>query len=166
MDITQWRQYRWAAGLLLVQGVLMEGVVFIGALVLIVMQIPQASIVENADIFALPYLQDNLYLMMVMSGVFAGLRICGAVGLLRNRLWGLGLSLVNCIVTLMLMIFLLPAGILDGLLSGTALVLLLFARLGQKRAICPPGIPSTLRKIRRGDAACCASQHVRLTKAA
>ena len=143
----------------------MEGVVFIGALVLIVMNIPQTSIVEHADVFALPYLQDNLYLMMVMSGIFAILRIFGAVGLLRNRLWGLGLSLVNCIVTLTLMIFLLPAGILDGLLSGTALVLLLFARLGQKREIYRPGIPPTDREIRRGDAASGVSQHDRLTKA-
>ncbi|WP_166805414.1 hypothetical protein [Cryobacterium sp. Hb1] len=45
MNITQRRRYRWAAGLLLVQGVLMGGVVFIGALVLIGMKIPQASIV-------------------------------------------------------------------------------------------------------------------------
>ncbi|WP_241979423.1 hypothetical protein [Cryobacterium suzukii] len=131
MDTTQRRQYRWAAGLLLVQGVLMEGVVFIGVLVLLVLKIPQASIVEHADVFALPYLQDNLYLMMAMSGIFAVLRILGALGLLRNQLWGLGLSLVNCIVTLMLMVFLLPAGLLDGVLSGTALVLLLFAWLGQ-----------------------------------
>ena len=130
MDTTQRLQYRWAAGLLLVQGVLMEGVVFIGVLVLLALKIPQASIVEHADVFALPYLQDNLYLMMAMSGVFAALRVLGAVGLLRNRLWGLGLSLVNCIVTLTLMVFLLPAGLLDGVLSGTALVLLLFARLG------------------------------------
>ena len=131
MHTNQRLQYRWAAGLLLVQGVLMEGLVFIGVLVLLALRIPQASIVETADVFALPYLQDNLYLMMAMSGIFATLRVLGAVGLLRNRLWGLGLSIANCIVTLALMVFLLPAGLLDGVLSGTALVLLLFARLGQ-----------------------------------
>jgi len=140
MDTTQRLQYRWAAGSLLVQGVLMEGVVFIGVLVLLALKIPQASIVEHADVFALPYLQDNLYLMMPMSGVFAALRVLGAVGLLRNRLWGLGLSLVNCIVTLALMVFLLPAGLLDGVLSGTALVLLLFARLGHT----PDGQPKLI----------------------
>ena len=140
MDTIQRRQYRWAAGLLLVQGVLMEGLVFIGVVVFLALQIPPASIVENADVFALPYLQDNLYLMMAMSGVFAALRVLGAAGLLRNRLWGLALSLINCIVTLALMIFLLPAGILDGVLSGTALVLLLIARLGHT----PDGQP---RKI-------------------
>ncbi|WP_233201725.1 hypothetical protein [Cryobacterium sp. Y11] len=140
MHTTQRRQYRWAAGLLLVQGVLMEGLVFIGVLVLLALKIPQASIVENADVFALPYLQDNLYLMMAMSGIFATLRVLGAVGLLRNRLWGLGLSIVSCSVTLALMVFLLPAGLLDGILSGTALVLLLFARLGQT----PDGQPKLI----------------------
>lgn len=140
METTQRLQYRWAAGLLLVQGVLMEGLVFIGVLVLLAFEISQASIVENADVFALPYLQDNLYLMMAMSGIFAALRVLGAVGLLRNRLWGLGLSLINCIVTLALMVFLLPAGLLDGMISGTALVLLLLARLGHT----PDGHPKQI----------------------
>lgn len=109
----------------------MEGLVFVGLLVLVALNIPQASIAEHADAFALPYLQENLYLMMAMSGVFSALRVLGAIGLLRNRLWGLGISLINCIVTFVLMVFLLPAGLVDGVLSGTALVLMLFARLGR-----------------------------------
>ncbi|WP_241978979.1 hypothetical protein [Cryobacterium sp. Hh7] len=140
MDTTQRLQYRWAAGLLLVQGVLMEGLVFIGVLVLLALRIPQTTIVENADVFALPYLQENLYLMMAMSGIFAALHVLGAVGLLRNRLWGLALSLINCVVTLALMVLLLPAGLLDGVLSGAALVLLLFARFGQT----PDGRPKLI----------------------
>lgn len=120
--------YAW---LLLAQGVLMEGLVFIGLLVLIGLNIPQSSIAENANVFALPYLQENLYLMMAMSGIFATLRVLGAIGLLRNRLWGLGLSIINCTVTVVLMAFMLPAGIIDGVLSGTALVLILFAWLGR-----------------------------------
>ena len=87
--------------------------------------------------FALPYLQENLYLMMAMSGVFAALRIVGAVGLLRGRMWGLALSVVMCVVTLVLMIFLLPAGIADGILAGTALVLILQGWFGT-RAIGDP----------------------------
>jgi uncharacterized membrane protein (DUF2068 family) len=118
--------------LLLVQGVLMEGLVFVGVLALVALGIPQSSIAEHAQVFALPYLQQNLYLMMAMSGIFAALRIVGAVGLLRDRLWGLALSFVNCVVTLALMVFLLPAGLADGVLSGTALILLLFARLGRR----------------------------------
>ncbi|SEO14624.1 hypothetical protein SAMN05216281_1426 [Cryobacterium luteum] len=118
----------------------MEGLVFIGVLVLLALRIPQTTIVENADVFALLYLQENLYLMMAMSGIFAALRVLGAVGLLRNRLWGLALSLINCVVTLALMVFLLPAGLLDGVLSGTALVLILFARFGQT----PDGRPKLI----------------------
>ena len=111
----------------------MEGLVAIGLCVLISMDIDQNVLNENAEIFALPYLQDNLYLMMAMSGVFAVLRVIGGVALWRNRVWGLALSLVNCAVTLVLMIFLLPAGIADGLLSGAALVLILHGWLGKGR---------------------------------
>ncbi|MGP4995964.1 hypothetical protein ACTXJE_18305 [Glutamicibacter ardleyensis] len=131
MNTTRKLQYRWAACLLLAQGVLMEGLVFIGLLVLIGLSVPQSSIAENANVFALPYLQENLYLMMAMSGIFATLRVLGAIGLLRNRLWGLGLSIINCTVAVVLMTFMLPAGIIDGVLSGTALVLILFAWLGR-----------------------------------
>ena len=111
----------------------MEGLVAIGLCVLISMDIDQNVLTENAEIFALPYLQDNLYLMMAMSGVFAVLRVIGGVALWRNRVWGLALSLINCAVTLVLMIFLLPAGIADGLLSGAALALILHGWLGKGR---------------------------------
>ncbi len=109
----------------------MEGLVVVGLIVLVALDVPQSLILERADVFALNYLQENLYLMMAMSGLFAALRVVGAIGLLRNRLWGLGLSIINCVVTLVLMVFMLPAGLADGVLSGTALVLLLFAWLGR-----------------------------------
>ncbi len=121
--------------LLLVQGVVMEASVFIGVGVLVLLQVPPSAITDRTHIFALEYLNENLYLMMVMSGIFGALRIIGAIGVLRNRLWGLALSLINCAVTLTLMIFLLPAGLLDGLLTGTALVLLLSGWLGSTRPI-------------------------------
>lgn len=72
----------------------------------------------------MPYLQENVYLVMAMSEVFAALRVLGAIGLRCKRFWGFGLSVV--------MKFLLPAGIADGVLSGTALVLKLFAGLGRR----------------------------------
>ena len=43
----------------------------------------------------------------------------------KNLTWGLVLSLVNCGVTLVLMCFLLPPGLLDGALTGGALILIL-----------------------------------------
>lgn len=103
----------------------MELSVFVGVVVLLALGVPQTSVTDRVDIFALPYLNEHLYLMMAMSGVFGVLRITGAVALARNRMWGLVLSLFNCGATLVLMIFLLPPGLLDGILTGTALVLIL-----------------------------------------
>ncbi len=80
--------------------------------------------------FALPYLQDNLDLFIYMAGIFGALRVIGAIGLLRDRMWGFALSLINSIVTLVLMLFMLPAGIADGVLSGGAVVLLLVGYFG------------------------------------
>ncbi|WP_445337094.1 hypothetical protein [Clavibacter sp. CFBP 8614] len=136
------RELRAAAVLLLVQGALMEGLVAVGLVVLLALGIPQATITDHADVFALAYLRENLYPMMAMSGIFAALRITAGVGLWRDRLWGLALAAILCVVTLVLMVFLLPAGILDGVLSGSALVLLLHARLGRDADGSPrPALP-------------------------
>jgi len=75
--------------------------------------------------FKLPYFQDNLYMMIVMGAIYGAVRVIGAVGLLKNRMWGLVLSVINCVITMALMMFLLPAGIMDGILACTALVLML-----------------------------------------
>lgn len=124
-------RFRIAAWLLIAQGVLMELGAAAALPVLLWLDVQQADVGEYFR-FALPYLQDNLYLMMVMSGIFGVLRVLGGVGILRNRLWGIALSLVMCVVTLMLMIFLLPAGIADGILSGAALSLILTAWFGAR----------------------------------
>ena len=42
--------------------------------------------------FKLPYFQDNLYMMMVMGAIYGVFRLIGAIGLLKNRMWGLVLS--------------------------------------------------------------------------
>ncbi|MFC7376211.1 hypothetical protein ACFQS2_04715 [Brachybacterium sp. GCM10030267] len=131
------RQLQVAAVLLLVQGVLMEASAALGLLALLALRIPPEVITERTEIFALAYLQDNLYSMMALSGVFAALRIIGGIALLRNRLWGLVLSLVNCAVTLVLTVLLLPVGIADGVLSGAALVLILRGWLGTDEAGAP-----------------------------
>jgi uncharacterized membrane protein (DUF2068 family) len=100
--------------------------------VLLALGVPQSAVTDHAQVFALPYLDDNLYAMMAMSGIFAALRITGAVALWRDRLWGLALSLTIGILSLGLMVFLLPAGIADGVLSGTAVVLMLIAWFGDR----------------------------------
>lgn len=63
------------------------------------------------------------------------MRLIGAIGLLKNRMWGLVLSVINCIITIALMMFLLPAGILDGILAGTALVFILLQYFGDKKIV-------------------------------
>lgn len=108
----------------------MEGIPFVGLGVVLLLGI-DADALSRGFSFIVPFFDENLYLMMAMSGVFAALRITGAVGLLKNRMWGYTLSLINCAVTLILMIFMLPAGIADGVLSGGALILLLLARYGK-----------------------------------
>lgn len=120
----------WAATLQLVQGVLLEGLPFLSLAVLLPLGIDAAALGRGFS-FIVPFFDENLHLMMGMSGVFATLRIVGAIGLLKNRMWGYALSAINCAVTLVLMVFMLPAGIVDGVLSGAALILLLFARYGR-----------------------------------
>ena len=70
--------------------------------------------------------------VLLMGGIYGALRVAAAVGLLKNRLWGLVLGIINCVVTLALMIFMLPAGILDGILAGSALLLMLWQYFGQR----------------------------------
>ncbi|MFC4224324.1 DUF2127 domain-containing protein [Lysinibacter cavernae] len=132
------RNVRWAAILQLIQGGLMEGLPFLGLLALLLFGV-DASIPAKGFSFIVPFFNEHLYLMMAMSGVFGALRVIGAIGLLRNRMWGFALSLINCVVTLVLMMFMLPAGIFDGLLSGGALLLLLTAWFG-RREIGPAGL--------------------------
>lgn len=85
--------------------------------------------------FKLQYFQDNLYMMMVMGAIYGVLRLVGAIGLLKNRMWGLALSLIVSTITITLMMFLLPAGIMDGILAGSALALILMQYYGEKRII-------------------------------
>lgn len=85
--------------------------------------------------FKLPYFQDNLYMMMVMGAIYGVFRLIGAIGLLKNRMWGLVLSVINCVITITLMMFLLPAGIMDGILAGSALILILIQYFGDKKIV-------------------------------
>lgn len=85
--------------------------------------------------FKLPYFQDNLYMMMVMGAIYGVIRLIGAIGLLKNRMWGLALSLIISSITLTLMMFLLPVGIMDGILSGSSLILMLMQFYGDKTIV-------------------------------
>lgn len=128
---TKRRLYRTASVLQLVQGVLMEGLPALALPVLLLLGVGESTLAHGVS-FIVPEFNNNLYLMMVMSGIFGALRTIGAIGLWRNRMWGLALSTINCVVTMVLMIFMLPAGIADGLLSGGALVCILLAWFGRR----------------------------------
>ncbi|MEX0153376.1 hypothetical protein [Microbacterium sp. LMI1-1-1.1] len=126
---TSKRLLAWAAGLQLAQGIVMEGAPLLGLLVILVTG-GDPAVMSRGFSFVVPYFDENLPLMMALSGVFATLRVVAAIGLLRNRMSGYALSLVIGCVTLVLMVFMLPAGIADGVLSGAALMLLMRVRYG------------------------------------
>lgn len=125
------KSLKFAAILLLIHGLLMEFSIFVAFIVFMIIGLDMSKSGEYFS-FALPYLQDNLPQMMIMSGIFGAVRVIGAIGLLKNRMWGLTLSVINCVVTMVLMIFMLPAGIPDGILACTALVLILTGYYGKR----------------------------------
>ncbi len=125
------KKYKIAAILMIIHGGFME----LGG---VLAMIPALLIgTDQYDIgkyfsFKLPYFQENLHMMMVVGAIYGILRLIGAIGLLKNRMWGLVLSFLNCVITIALMMFLLPAGIMDGILAGSALVLMLLQYFGDK----------------------------------
>lgn len=119
------------AVLLIIQAVCMELGAFLMLLVAVALQKP--SMYTEHVSFALPYLQQNMALCMIMAGIFGVLRLVGAIGILKNRMWGLVLSLMMIAVTFVLMIFMLPAGIADGILSGLAAIFILIGYFGHKK---------------------------------
>ena len=74
-------------------------------------------------------------MMSIIGLIYGVVRIIGAVGLWKNRMWGLVLSVVNCILTMALMILMLPAGIMDGILSCSSLILILTQYFGNKKIV-------------------------------
>ena len=85
--------------------------------------------------FIVPYFRDNMNLMLVMGAIYGTVRVIGAVGLWKNKMWGLALSVINCVITMALMMFMLPAGIMDGILAITALILILTQYFENKKII-------------------------------
>ncbi|QFJ55084.1 DUF2127 domain-containing protein [Pseudobutyrivibrio xylanivorans] len=128
------KKYKVAAVIMIIHGGFMElgGVLcMIPALLLGADQFDIGQYFE----FKLPYFQDNLYMMMVMGALYGVIRLIGAIGLLKNRMWGLVLSVIISTITITLMMFLLPAGIMDGILSGSTLILMLMQFYGDKKIV-------------------------------
>ncbi|NLZ26129.1 MAG: DUF2127 domain-containing protein [Chloroflexi bacterium] len=127
------KKYRTAAILMIIHGGLMEIGGFLFMISALIFGFSNSTVGQYIE-FKLQYFQDNLYMMSVMSLIFGVLRIIGAIGLLKNRMWGLALSVINSVSTIILMMFLLPAGIMDGILAVTALVLILMQYFGDRPA--------------------------------
>lgn len=128
------KRYKIAAWLMIIHGGFMEIGGVLCALPALILGSGKFDIGQYFS-FKLQYFQDNLYMILFMGAIFGVMRIIGAIGLLKNRMWGLALSVINCVVTMILMMFMLPFGIQDGLLSCIALVLILTQYFGNRKII-------------------------------
>ena len=128
------KRYKIAAWLMIIHGGFMEIGGVLCALPALILGSGKFDIGQYFS-FKLQYFQDNLYMILFMGAIFGVMRIIGAIGLLKNRMWGLALSVINCVVTMILMMFMLPFGIQDGLLACIALVLILTKYFGNRKII-------------------------------
>lgn len=128
------KRYKIAAWLMIIHGGFMEIGGVLCALPALILGSGKFDIGQYFS-FKLQYFQDNLYMILFMGAIFGVMRIIGAIGLLKNRMWGLALSVINCVVTMILMMFMLPFGIQDGLLVCIALVLILTQYFGNRKSL-------------------------------
>ena len=128
------KRYKIAAWLMIIHGGFMQIGGVLCALPALILGSGKFDIGQYFS-FKLQYFQDNLYMILFMGAIFGVMRIIGAIGLLKNRMWGLALSVINCVVTMILMMFMLPFGIQDGLLACIALVLILTQYFGNRKII-------------------------------
>ena len=128
------KRYKIAAWLMIIHGGFMEIGGVLCALPALILGSGKFDIGQYFS-FKLQYFQDNLYMILFMGAIFGVMRIIGAIGLLKNRMWGLALSVINCVVTMILMMFMLPFGIQDGLLACIALVVILTHYFGNRKII-------------------------------
>ena len=128
------KRYKIAAWLMIIHGGFMEIGGVLCALPALILGSGKFDIGQYFS-FKLQYFQDNLSMILFMGAIFGVMRIIGAIGLLKNRMWGLALSVINCVVTMILMMFMLPFGIQDGLLACIALVLILTQYFGNRKII-------------------------------
>lgn len=128
------KKYRAAAVLMFIHGGFMEIGGCIAAL-LIPLIMKDTFDIESCFSFIVPYLQENMTLMLIMGALYGVIRIVSAIGLWKNRMWGLVSSVIVSVITLTLMTFMLPAGIMDGIFAFTVLMLILTQYFGKKKII-------------------------------
>ena len=85
------KRYKIAAWLMIIHGGFMEIGGVLCALPALILGSGKFDIGQYFS-FKLQYFQDNLYMILFMGAIFGVMRIIGAIGLLKNRMWGLALS--------------------------------------------------------------------------
>ena len=90
------KRYKIAAWLMIIHGGFMEIGGVLCALPALILGSGKFDIGQYFS-FKLQYFQDNLYMILFMGAIFGVMRIIGAIGLLKNRMWGLALSVINCV---------------------------------------------------------------------
>lgn len=128
------KKYKIASVLMMIHGAFMEIGGCFCLIPIFILGADKFNINEYIS-FIVPYFQENMDLMLIMGMLYGIVRVIGAVGLWKNKMWGLVLSILNCIITMILMMFMLPAGIMDGVLACSSLILILTQYFGDKKII-------------------------------
>lgn len=124
------KKFKISAILMIIHGAVMEAGTGIFMLPVVLLSKTDSSVRQY--VFAIDFFKENIVLMMAMGVIFGVTRVIGAIGLLKNRMWGFVLSIINCVVTMAVMLFMIPSGIADGIFACTALVLLLMGYFGKR----------------------------------
>ena len=128
------KKYKIASVLMMIHGAFMEIGGCFCLIPIFILGADKFNINEYIS-FIVPYFQENMDLMLIMGMLYGIVRVIGAVEKKKNRMWGLVLSILNCIITMILMMFMLPAGIMDGVLACSSLILILTQYFGDKKII-------------------------------
>lgn len=124
------KKFKIASILMIIHGGIMEAGTGIFMMPLVLKLGENGNIKQH--VFAIDFFRDNIVLMMAMGVIFGVTRVIGAIGVLKNRMWGFILAMINCIVTMMVMLFMIPSGIADGIFACTAMILLLMGYYDKK----------------------------------
>ena len=72
--------------------------------------------------------------ILIVGVIWGVIRLIAGIGLWKNRMWALVLSVITCVMAISSMLEILPFGIMDGIFGATALILILTQYFGIKKA--------------------------------
>ena len=128
-EVNMNKKFKIASILMIIHGAVMEAGTSIFMMPL-VLKLGTSNVKQY--VFAIDFFKDNIILMMAMGIIFGITRVIGAIGVLKNRMWGFVLAMINCIVTMIVMLFMIPSGIADGIFACSAMILLLMGYYDKK----------------------------------